>query len=74
MLDRSSHPSDASAAEGLDRVGGRGASGEGLPVRVTGACPSADLGGSSKRSSENLEDCSGEGFCVNGNRTQVSRS
>ena len=35
---------------------------------------SADLGGSSKYSSENLEDRSGEGFHVNSNWTWVSRS
>ena len=36
-------------------VGGRGARYEGEPVRVAGTGSSADLGGSSKYSSENLE-------------------
>jgi hypothetical protein len=36
-----------------------------LGVSLAGAAPGADLGGSSKYSSENLEDRSGEGFRVN---------
>ena len=36
-------------------VGGRGARGKGECVSVAGTCSSADLGGSSKYSSENLE-------------------
>ena len=35
------------------------------PVRVGGAASSADLGGSSNYSSENLEGRSGEGFHEN---------
>ena len=38
------------------RVRGRGSGSEGLAVKLTGAAPSADLGGSSKYSSETLED------------------
>ena len=45
-----------------------------LSVRMGGAAISADLGGSSKYSSENLEGRSGERFLENGNRSRVSRS
>jgi hypothetical protein len=47
---------------------------KGFVVKQPGAVISADLGGSSKYSSENLEDCSGEGFHVNSICTWVSRS
>ncbi len=40
---------------------------EALAVKSGGAAMCADLGGSSKYSSENLEDRSGEGFHVNSN-------
>ena len=43
-------------------------------VNLGATLPSADLGGSSKYSNENLEDQSGEGFHVNSNWTWVSRS
>ena len=43
-------------------------------VRLGGAVTSADLGGSSKYSSESLEGRSGEGFHVNSGWTWVSRS
>ena len=43
-------------------------------VSLGETAPSADLGGSSKYSSGNLEDRSGEGFHVNSNWTWVSRS
>jgi hypothetical protein len=46
-------------------VGRRGGGVEGKDVDVTGAASSADLGGSSKYSSEILEDRRGEGFHVN---------
>jgi hypothetical protein len=47
---------------------------DGVGVDLAGAAVSADLGGSSKYSSENLEDCSGEGFHVNSSCMWVSRS
>ena len=47
------------------QVGRRGGSVEGQAVRPTRAASSADLGGSSKYSSEILEDRRGEGFHVN---------
>ena len=56
------------------RVGGRGVSEEASPVRVSRTRTSADLGDSSKYSSENLEGRSGEGFRVNIIWTRVSRS
>ena len=56
------------------RVGGRRARVEALGVSLSGTCSSADLGGSSGYSSENLEDWSGEGFHVNYIWTWVSRS
>jgi len=43
-------------------------------VILNGTAFSADLGGSSKYSSEMLEDRSGEGFHVNSICTWVSRS
>ena len=43
-------------------------------VSLPGAFIIADLGGSSKYSSENLEDQCGEGFHVNSSWTWVSRS
>ena len=42
--------------EALMRVGGRGGCVEALGVSPGGAASSADLGGSSKYSNENLED------------------
>jgi hypothetical protein len=56
------------------RVGGRRARVEALNVSLSGTGSSADLGGSSVYSSENLEDWSGEGFHANYNWTWVSRS
>jgi hypothetical protein len=47
---------------------------EALVARPGGAAASADLGGSSKYSSESLEGRSGEGFHVNSGWTWVSRS
>jgi hypothetical protein len=44
------------------RVGGRRACVEALGVSLSGTGSSADLGGSSKNSSESLEGWSGEGF------------
>ena len=49
----------------LQRVGVRGGRGEARPVRGSVATSSADLGGSSKYSSENLEGRSGERFREN---------
>ena len=49
----------------LQRVGGRDGRGEARPVRGSVAAFSADLGGSSKYSSENLEGRSGERFREN---------
>ena len=49
----------------LKRVGGRGGSDAAHSVRRGVAASSADLGGSSKYSSENLEGRSGEGFLEN---------
>jgi hypothetical protein len=46
-------------------VGRRGDGVEGKHVDVAGSFSSADLGGSSKYSSEILEDRRGEGFHVN---------
>ncbi len=43
-------------------------------VSAPGAATGTDLGGSSKYSSETLEDQSGEGFHVNSSWTWVSRS
>ena len=40
---------------------------EALVVKLSGAAMCTDLGGSSKYSSENLEDRCGEGFHVNSN-------
>ena len=56
------------------RVGGRGARCAALGVSPGETDSSADLGGSSKYSSENLEGRSGERFHVNSNWTWVSRS
>ena len=56
------------------RVGGRGVRVAALGVSPGETDPSADLGGSSKYSSENLEGRSGERFHVNSNWTWVSRS
>ena len=47
--------------------------GEARPVRGGAAARTADLGGSSKYSSENLEGRSGEGFLANSNWSRVSR-
>ncbi len=47
---------------------------EALAVMLGRTASSADLGGSSKYSSENLEDRSGEGFHGNSSWTWVSRS
>lgn len=49
----------------LPQVGGREGCGEATRVSGRGAAFSADLGSSSKYSSENLEGRSGEGFHVN---------
>jgi len=51
----------------LQRVSVRGDCKEAFPVRGSVAFSSADLGGSSKYSSENLEDRSGERFHENSN-------
>ena len=51
--------------EKLQRVGGRGGCKEAHPVKGSVAAFSADLGGSSKYSSENLEGRSGERFHEN---------
>ena len=57
------------------RVGGRGGpSREAAGVSPGRTAPGADLGGSSKYSSEILEGRSGERFHVNSNWTWVSRS
>ena len=56
------------------RVGGRRARGAALGVSLGEACPGADLGGSSKYSTENFEGRRGERFHVNSNWTWVSRS
>ncbi len=56
------------------RVGVRGDCREAYPARGSVAVSSADLGGSSKYSSENLEGRSGERFRENGIRSRVSRS
>ena len=56
------------------RVGGRRARVEASSVSSGGTGSSADLGGSSGYSSENLEDWSGEGFHANSDWTWVSRS
>ena len=56
------------------RVGGRGGRTEALGVSLGRTSPSADLGVSSKYSSENLEGRSGERFHVNSDWTWVSRS
>jgi len=45
-----------------------------LAVMPGGTSPGADLGGSSKYSSENLEGRSGEGFRANSIWARVSRS
>jgi len=58
----------------LRRVGGRRARVEALGVSLGGTGSSADLGGSSEYSSENLEDWSGEGFHAHNDWTWVSRS
>ena len=50
-------------------VGGRGLGDEVEDVSPDGTEASADLGGSSKYSNENFEDCSGEWFHVNSNWT-----
>jgi len=50
-------------------VGRRRVGVEGKSVNSTGPNSSADLGGSSKYSSENLEDRRGEGFHVNSSWT-----
>jgi hypothetical protein len=50
-------------------VGRRRVGVEGTSVNSTGPNSSADLGGSSKYSSENLEDRRGEGFHVNSSWT-----
>ena len=50
-------------------VGRRRVGVEGESVNSTGPNSSADLGGSSKYSSENLEDRRGEGFHVNSSWT-----
>ena len=55
-------------------VGGRGNCGEVRSASVDETASSADLGGSSVYSNENLEDRSGEGFHVNSDWTWVSRS
>ena len=56
------------------RVGGRGGRGEALGASPGETAAGADLGGSSKYSSENFEGRSGEGFHVNSSWTWVSRS
>jgi len=57
------------------RVGGsRRWAQKGLGASLPGAAVGADLGGSSKYSSEALEDWRGEGFRVNSRCTRVSRS
>ena len=55
-------------------VGGRGGAWEARNASVGGSASSADLGGSSKYSSEILEGRSGEGFHANIDWTWVSRS
>ena len=55
-LKRATHTSPAAVALRHRRVGGRGGREEALGVSLGGAASSADLGGSSKYSSENLED------------------
>jgi len=55
-------------------VGGRGGCDEAYLVRGSETASSADLGGSSKYSSVNLEDRSGERFHENSNCSWVSRS
>jgi hypothetical protein len=55
----------ASLAVTHKQVGRRGGGVEGQAARPTRAASSADLGGSSKYSSEILEDRRGEGFHVN---------
>ena len=47
---------------------------EAYPVRGSVAAYSTDLGGSSKYSSENLEDRSGERFLENSSWSRVNRS
>ena len=55
-------------------VGGRGGRGEAWARACVERSASADLGGSSKYSSENLEGRSGEGFHANIDWAWVSRS
>jgi len=55
-------------------VGRRAGGGQALGASPGGAAGSADLGGSSNYSSENLEDRGGEGFLVNITWTRVSQS
>jgi len=51
-----------------------GACNEAFGVSLGEMAPSADLGGSSKYSTENFEGRRGEGFHVNSNWAWVSRS
>ena len=52
----SPYPAPATGKVRSQEVGGRGDGVERLGVSPSGAVPGADLGGSSKYSSENLED------------------
>ena len=64
----------AGASAMSQRVGGREGCRAACGVSQSETALSADLGGSSKYSNGNFEDCSGEGFHVNSNWTWVSRS